>query len=73
MNLKTKVLEFINEHSDGVKISDMEKPLGERRMKLGYVTKNLLDEGKIQKVDDCYFPVYDSKYNNLKFFRNQDF
>ena len=70
MNLKAKVLEFINQHEQGVKISDMEAPLGEIRMKLGFVTKSLLDEGKIQKINDCYFPLYDSKHNNLKLFRN---
>jgi len=35
----------------------MEKPLGETRMKLGYIAKNLLDAGKIQKVDNIYFPL----------------
>lgn len=73
MSLKSKVLEFINHHTDGVKISDMEKPLGEKRMKLGYVAKNLLEEGKVKKIEDRYFPVYDSEFNNLKFFRDYNF
>jgi len=70
MNLKSRVLEFINQHEKGVKISDMEKPLGEKRLKLGYVTKSLLEEGKIQKINDAYYPVFDSNHNNLKLFKN---
>ncbi|MDD4489804.1 MAG: hypothetical protein PHD30_04805 [Paludibacter sp.] len=48
----------------------MEKPLGEKRLKLGYVTKSLLEEGKIQKINDAYYPVFDSNHNNLKLFKN---
>jgi hypothetical protein len=34
----------------------MEGPVGETRMKIGYVAKKLLDEGKVLKVDNLYFP-----------------
>ncbi|MFZ4591547.1 MAG: hypothetical protein ACOYN6_11150 [Ignavibacteria bacterium] len=34
----------------------MEEPLGESRMKIGYVAKKLLDEGKVQKHDNIYYP-----------------
>jgi hypothetical protein len=53
--LEQKVLEFINNHPKGVKISEMEIPLNETRMKLGYTTKVLLDLGEIQKIDNVYF------------------
>ena len=56
MTLEEKVLDFINKNPKGVKISEMEEPLGETRMKLGYVAKNLLDEGKVQKIENLYFP-----------------
>jgi CTP synthase (UTP-ammonia lyase) len=55
--LDQKVLEYINKHPKGVKISEMEEPLAETRMKLGYTAKALLDQGKIQKVDNIYFPL----------------
>ena len=55
--LEQKVLEYINGHPKGVKISEMEEPLHETRMKLGYVAKVLLDEGKVQKNDNIYFPL----------------
>ena len=57
MTLEEKVLDYINKHPKGVRISEMEEPLGETRMKLGFVAKNLLDLGKVQKVDNIYFPI----------------
>ncbi len=57
MTLEEKVLDYINKHPNGVKVSEMEGPLGETRMKIGFIGKALLDEGKVQKVDNVYFPV----------------
>jgi len=57
MTLEEKVLDYINNHPMGVKISEMEQPLGETRMKLGFTAKALLDEGRVQKMDNVYFPV----------------
>jgi hypothetical protein len=34
----------------------MEIPLCETRMKLGFIAKNLLEEGKILKISNQYFP-----------------
>lgn len=56
MTLEDKVLDYINKHPDGVKILDMEEPMGEKRMKLGFVGKNLLDEGKVLKIGNIYYP-----------------
>ena len=56
LTLEQKVLEYINKHPKGVKISEMEEPMGETRMKLGFIAKALQDEGKIQKIDNVYFP-----------------
>ena len=57
MTLEEKVLDYISKHPLGVKISEMEQPLGETRMKLGFIAKALLDEGKVQKMDNVYFPI----------------
>ena len=57
MTLEEKVLDYINKHPNGVKVSEMEAPLGETRMKLGYTARTLLDEGKVQKVDNVYFAI----------------
>jgi hypothetical protein len=56
--LEEKVLKYINMHPlKGVKVSEMEVPLGETRMKLGFITKVLLEHGKVQKMDNVYFPI----------------
>ncbi len=54
--LEEKVLNHINASKEGVTIVDMEKPLGESRMKLSYITEQLLNDGKIQKVQNVYYP-----------------
>jgi hypothetical protein len=56
MTLEEKILDYINKHPMGVKVSEMEEPLGETRMKIGYIAKALLEEGKVQKMDNLYFP-----------------
>lgn len=54
--LEEKVLQFINSHKNGVRVAEMEQPFGETRMRLGFITKKLLDEGKIQKIENSYYP-----------------
>jgi hypothetical protein len=56
ITLEEKVLNYINNHPKGVRISEMEGPLGETRMKLGFTAKTLLDDGKVQKIENAYFP-----------------
>ena len=58
MTLEEKVLNYISKHPiKGVKISEMEAPLGETRMKLGFIAKVLLDQGKVKKIENYYFPM----------------
>ena len=56
LTLEEKVLDYINRHPKGVKISEMEEPLAQTRMKLGFIAKSLLDEGKVLKVENIYYP-----------------
>jgi len=56
MKLDVKVLDYINQHQQGVRISEMEIPLCETRMKIGFIVKSLYEEGKILKIDNTYFP-----------------
>ncbi|MBK7709573.1 MAG: hypothetical protein IPN67_01155 [Bacteroidales bacterium] len=58
--LEEKVLDFINTHPGGVRVTEMEKPFGESRMKLGFVAKNLLEKGMIQKIETAYYPKIQS-------------
>jgi hypothetical protein len=72
MELEAKILAFINQNTDGVKISEMEKPLCEKRMKLGFIVKNLLDEGKILKISDKYYPKNGTRYLINSYFLTDD-
>jgi len=57
LNLEEKVLDYISKHKDGVRVSGMEGPLGETRMRIGFITKKLLDEGKVRKIENSYYPI----------------
>lgn len=57
LTLEEKVLNYINTHKNGVRVSDMETPFGETRMRIGFIAKKLLDEGKIQKIDNLFYPL----------------
>ena len=56
MSLEEKIITFVNAHPEGVKVSEMEEPLGEQRMRIGYVSKKLLEKGKLTKFENAYFP-----------------
>jgi hypothetical protein len=66
MKLEAKVMDYISHHIDGVQIPEMEVPLGETRMKLGFVIKSLLEEGKIIKIENNYFPKPEIKDSGPK-------
>jgi len=57
LSIEEKVLEFIEKHPEGVKVGEMEKPLGVVRMMLGRIAKTLLEEGKVRKEENLYFPL----------------
>ncbi len=57
LTLEEKVLQYINTHKKGVRVAEMEKPFGATRMRLGFIAKKLLDEGKVSKVENTYFPM----------------
>jgi len=57
ISLEDRVLEFIEKHPEGVKVGDMEEPLGVARMRLGVIAKTLLKEGKVRKEEKMYFPL----------------
>jgi len=55
--LEEKVLKFIKKHPEGVKVGDMEEPIGIARTRLGVIAKRLLDEGQVRKEENLYFPL----------------
>ena len=52
-----RVLEYINKHPEGVKVGNMEIALGLPRMKLGMKAKKLLEEGRVRKEANLYYPL----------------
>ena len=48
---------YINSQPNGVKISEMEESLRQSRLRLGYVTRKLLNEGKVVKIENKYYPA----------------
>ena len=61
ISLEDRVLEFIKRHPKGVRVGDMEKPIGVPRMRLGVIAKRLLKEGKVRKEENLYFYFRGSK------------
>ncbi len=61
ITLEDKIFQYINSYHEGVKVSDMEEPLHETRMKIGFAAKCLLDAGKVSKVENLYYPAKKNK------------
>ncbi|MBI4285887.1 MAG: hypothetical protein HY670_08350 [Chloroflexi bacterium] len=56
-DLEVKLLSAINQHSQGITLTEVAESLGVVPIVLGRVSRRLLDEGKIRKEDKTYFPV----------------
>ena len=56
MKLEEQILTLINEHPEGIKLTEIEKALGVARIKAGNITRVLVDEGKVRKEGLLYFP-----------------
>ena len=59
------VEKYINSNSNGVKIAEMEQSLQQSRLRLGYVTRKLLNEGRVQKIDNKYYPLNNNEISNI--------
>lgn len=56
-DLESKLLAAINEHPDGITLTEVADSLGVVPVVLGRASRKLLDEGKIHKEEKLYFPV----------------
>ena len=56
-DIEEKILGYINEQHEGVRVGDMEPVFGVPRLRLGVLAKKLLDEGRIRKEGALYYPV----------------
>jgi hypothetical protein len=55
--MEERILDYINIHEEGTRVFDMEVPLGDTRMKIGFISKKLLHEGLVSKIENKYFPL----------------
>lgn len=55
--MEEAVIKFIKAHANGVKMTEMEECLQQSRLRLGYVASKLLQDGKIKKVENKYYPT----------------
>jgi hypothetical protein len=56
-DLEAKLLAAINEHPEGITLTEVADSLGVVPVVLGRASRKLLDEGKVRKEEKLYFPV----------------
>lgn len=56
-DLEGQVLEYISNRPEGVRVGDMEEPLGANRMRLGVIAKKLYESNKVRKEENLYLPL----------------
>ena len=56
-DLEAKLLAAVNEHPEGITLTEVAHSLGVAFVVLGRASKNLLRKGKIRKKEKFYFPV----------------
>jgi uncharacterized protein YicC (UPF0701 family) len=56
-DLETKLLVAVNEHPNGITLSEVANSLGVVPIVLGRAARSLLENGKIRKEDKVYFPI----------------
>jgi transposase len=74
--MEEMIINYIKSHTNGVKMTEMEETLRQSRLRLGYVASKLLQEGKIKKVENRYFPtplLLEKEENNETFEYNKKF
>jgi hypothetical protein len=57
VKLEDRILDLIREHPEGIKLTEIAEEVGEARVKVGNITRMLIDEDKIRKEELLYFPV----------------
>jgi len=55
--MEEMIEKYIKSHLNGVKMTEMEESLQQSRLRLGYVASKLLQEGKIRKIENRYYPT----------------
>jgi hypothetical protein len=53
--LGDRVFQYLANHPDGTRLTEIEREFGVGRLQAGRVVRHLMDEGKAEKRDFCYF------------------
>lgn len=53
--LGDRVFQYLANHPDGARLTEIEREFGVGRLQAGRVMRHLMDEGKAEKRDYCYF------------------
>jgi uncharacterized protein YicC (UPF0701 family) len=56
-DLSAKIMSFINAHPGGARVVEMEESFGVARIKLALMAKKLLEEKRISKSENMYYPL----------------
>jgi DNA-binding IclR family transcriptional regulator len=57
VSLKKEILSLIDEHPEGIKLTEIAQRIGIATIKAGNITRMLVDEGKIKKEGLLHFPI----------------
>ena len=55
--MEEMIIKYLKSHLNGVRMTEMEESLQQSRLRIGYVASKLLQEGKIKKVENRYYPT----------------
>jgi hypothetical protein len=55
--LRDQVFEYLANHPDGTKLTELEEEFGVARIQLAKVVRSLMDENKVEKRDLLYFAI----------------
>jgi len=57
------ILEVVKRHPEGIKLVDIGNELGVNWRTLVEIIKHLVDEGKVEKVGNMYYPIKENERN----------
>lgn len=55
IRLQNRILDLIRGRSHGIRLTEIAEATGEARVKVGNITRMLMNEGKVRKEDLLYF------------------
>jgi predicted DNA-binding transcriptional regulator len=57
VTLRDVIFEYLAEHPDGARLTDMEREFGMARIQIATALRGLIDDNKVEKRDLVYFAI----------------